>query len=105
MARTSGPIMPQKSACSFLLELRGNLAVGLAERHALIDHESMCLLCRMNGRVEPDALGAETDGRNRRRQDVERGRDGVDAAEQRCLDELQITLIPRGELRAQCEHF
>src|SRR5215469_9254003 len=75
-----------------LLQLGGHLAVGLAERQAAGCGEPVGLFGGVNGGIEPDRLRAELQRADGWRQDGERRRRQVDAAEQRELQQLQVAL-------------
>src|SRR5687767_2113291 len=73
-------------------------AICLAERDAFARDQRIRFLGGVNGGVEFDLVGTETHAIDGNRHDAGGGEREVYAAEQRRLDELQVTLVSRGQL-------
>lgn len=89
-------VRPMPLACcpaSALGELRSDPAVGFAERNTFLHHKRVRFFGRVYCGVEVDAVRAEFHRVDRGRQDVQRLRAEIDAAEQGQLQELQVALI------------
>src|SRR5690606_18207101 len=84
---------------SLPLQALSDSLVRFSKRDPFLDHELVRLCGSMNGRIERDAILAESHPIECRRENGERFQAQVDAAKERRLDQLQIALVARRELR------